>query len=103
MNERGPQVVNGLKRFVDDLLNVEPHVCGYLIVARASRVELARHIADRLVQPALDVHVNVFELLTPRERIRLDLLAYPFESLDETFNFVAGNDPLAGEHPGVGN
>ena len=95
--------MNRLKCFVDDLLNIEPNVGGNLIVAGACRMELARHVADRLVQPALDVHVNVFELLAPRERIRLNLLAYPFESLDETRRLVVSNDPLAGQHPGVSN
>ena len=85
------------------LLDIEPHVRGDLIVAGTGGMKLARHVADRLVQPPLDVHVNVFELLAPRERIRLDLLAYSFQSLDETGGLVVGNDPLAGQHPGMGD
>ena len=81
--------MNGLKRFVDDLLDIEPHVRGDLIVAGTGGMKLARHVADRLVQPALDIHVNVFEFLAPRKRLRLYCLAYAFQSLDKTGGLVA--------------
>ena len=75
------------KRLVDYFLNIKPNVGGDLIVPRSRRVELARHVTDRLEQPPLDIHVDVFELFAPWESVRLYLLAYPFESCDETFSF----------------
>ena len=57
----------------DDVAQIEPLVERDLIVAGAARVELAAHRPRQLDEPALDVHVDVFELPPEREAAALDL------------------------------
>src|SRR6185503_5849068 len=68
LDERLLRMAQALAGRGQDLAEVEPLVQRDLIVARASRVELAAHGARQLDQPALDVRVNVLELGAKRER-----------------------------------
>ena len=70
----------------DGVLEVQPLVDRDLIVARPAGVELAADGADLLLEPPLDVHVEVLELRPEGERAVLDLpphLGEPVEGLGE--------------------
>ena len=59
-----PQPAHGL---AGDLAGIKAHIQRNLVVARASGVQSPRRRADELVQPPLDVHVQVFQRGIPRE------------------------------------
>ena len=46
---------------VDRVAHPEPEIGRHLVVARARRVQPPGGVADQLLQPRLDVHVDVFE------------------------------------------
>jgi hypothetical protein len=58
---------------VDGVAHPQPEVGGDLVVARARRVQASGSGADQMLQPALDVHVDVFERPLERELAGLDL------------------------------
>ena len=60
----------------DRVLQVQALVDRDLVVARAAGVELARDGADLLLEPALDVRVDVLELRAEGEGPRLQLLPH---------------------------
>ena len=100
-DQRDAQPVDSVQDVADGLLHVQAHVDGDLVVARPRRVELPSRLADRLEQPALDVHVDVFELGPPGEVAVLDPLADGHQPVDDGRSLVIGDDPLPAEHPGV--
>ena len=65
----------------EHLADVQALVEGDLIVAGAPGVQLAAHRAGQLDQPALDIHVDVFELRAEREAPALELGPHGVESL----------------------
>src|SRR5437667_386970 len=80
---------------------IETLVEGDLVVARASGMELAPHRAGDLDEPALDVHVNVFELAPEGEAPALQLGPHRFEpALDgRTLRGVDQPRPLESPRP----
>ena len=93
----------GSDSVVDDLLGVHAHIQGDLVVAGAPGVQAAGGGADELVQPAFNVHVQVFQRGVPGEAIRLDLLPHPFQAIHDEFGVFTGDRPCSGEHFGMGD
>ena len=89
-DELAAQRVDCRQYVADDFLHVQAHVDGDLVVARPRRVELPRRLADRLEQPPLDVHVDVFELGAPGELAGLDLFADGLQAVDDRRGLVLG-------------
>ena len=58
---------------VDGVAHPQPEIGRHLVVARARRVQAAGRGADQVLEPALDVHVDVFQRALERERAGLDL------------------------------
>ena len=82
-DERGLDGADARVDVPDDVAQIEPLVERDLIVAGAARMELASHRPRQLDEPALDVHVDVFELPSEREAAALDLGADGGQSLDD--------------------
>ena len=61
----------GIKR-VNGIAHPQPEIGRHLIVARARGMQPAGRLADQLGQPALHVHVDVFERPLERELAGLD-------------------------------
>ncbi len=80
----------------------QPEVQGHLVVARAAGVELAAHRSHQGREAAFNVHVHVFQGRVPGERAGLDLGEHGVQTLDERGGLVPGDDPLGGQHAGVG-
>src|SRR6185369_4010428 len=74
-----------------------------LVVARAPRVQLAADLADHLQQAALDVHVDVLELGTERERAGLQLPPHRREPAHDAIALGVGEQSGPGEGPGPGD
>ena len=55
-------------------MRVQTAIGRYLVVVRTRGVQASRRLADQLEQARLDVHMNVFKLMSPLERLRLDLI-----------------------------
>ena len=55
------------------LADEQPEIGRHLVVARAGGVEPAGGIADQLLQPMLDMHVDVFERRILVQLARFDL------------------------------
>lgn len=87
----------------DRFLGVEPQVHGYLVVSRPGRVQSSRRRADELVQAALDVHVQVFQVRVPGESLFLDFLLDGGQALGDLGRVLLGDDALLGQHLGVGH
>ena len=58
---------------VDRIAHPQPEIGRHLVVARARGVQAAGRRADEIGQPALDVHMNVFERALEGESAALDL------------------------------
>ena len=57
---------------------------------------------DQVGQPALDVHVQVFESRVPRKFAPLDLLLHRREPADYRVGIFPGDDALRRQHVGMG-
>ena len=66
-------------------------------------MQLAAHLADFGGEPGLDGHVDVFQGRVEVELPRLDFEPDFFQPPDDLFRLRRGDDPLAGQHPGVGH
>ena len=62
-----------------------------------------RRLTDLLLQPRLDVQVDVLELLAERELAALNLLADLLQAAQDRMSIVARDDPLFRQHPGMCN
>jgi hypothetical protein len=71
--ERGLQRTELSIHRVDRVAHEEAEVGRHLVVPRARGVESSGRLADDLLQPRLDVHVDVFERARKREAASLDL------------------------------
>ena len=80
----------------------EVRVEGDLIVPAPARVQLERHVAHDLPQPALDRRVHVLVGEVPGKPPGLDLFEYRFEPSCQLGRLFLRNDPPRPEHPGVG-
>ena len=65
-------------------------------------MELACRLAYGLEEAALDVHMNVLQLLAPRERPRLYLASNRLEAAYDGGRLLFGDDRLPGQHTSVG-
>src|SRR5438128_2282814 len=81
----------------DAIFEIETLVQGDLIVARATRVELAADLADQLLEPALHVHVDVFELRAEGERAGGELPPHRLESPHDRVALGRGEEPRSAE------
>src|SRR5438445_228338 len=63
----------------------------------ATRLELAGCLADQLLEPALHVHVDVFELRAERERAGGELPLYRLESPHDRVALGRGEEPRSAE------
>ena len=64
-------------------------------------MELARRIADQVEQPSLYVHVEVFQIVPPRESVLGDLGFNRPQSLHDAVCCGLFDDFLPCEHPGM--
>ncbi len=103
LQEGGLEAAQGGQHVADGLLQVEAQVGGDLVVARASGVQPVGRLADLLPQSSLDVHVHVLELAPEDEAPRLDLLPDLLQPAHDGLGVGGGDDPLAGQHAGVGD
>ena len=82
---------------------VEGQVGGHLVVATAPGVEPPCHASHSLLEPRLDVHVNVFQRRIEAEFSRLDLRRQRLQALDQGLDICLRQQPDAPEHPRVGD
>ena len=87
---------------IDLVAQVQAHIGGDLVVARAPGVQLLARDADARGEARLDVHVHVLELHAPLEAAFLDLAADLAEARDDRRVLLRAQQPGAGEHRGVG-
>ena len=88
--------------FGEGVAHIEPVGEANLIVAATTGVQALAHLAHELGEPGLDVHVHVFELGLPGELAPGDLLCDHVEALFEGLAVFRREDPLAGQHAGMG-
>ena len=88
--------------FAELIGSEEAEVQADLVVAAAAGVELLAHVAHELSEAGLDVHVHVFEILTPREHAVFDLLFHLVETGAKGFGLFTGDDALFAQHAGMG-
>ena len=83
-----------IRRIADEQAKIRRH----LVVARPRRMQPARRRTDDLLEPALDVHVHVFECPRELERPRLDLGEHLIEPANDLSRVGLGDDTALGEH-----
>ena len=76
VDERQLQRLDLHQQGVDGVAHIEPEIGRHLVVARAGGVQPPGGIADQFLQPAFDIHVDVFERAREREFVCLDLGAH---------------------------
>ena len=87
---------------VDGIPDPEPEIGRHLIIARAPGVQPPGRFADDFLQPSLDVHMDVFELSPECEKTLSDLFGYRGEAVVDGCRVCFRDDPLLGQHPGMG-
>ena len=97
------EVAYSCQGLVYRLFGIEAHVQGDLVVARTGGVKLSGHVARLVEEARFDVHVDVFQVLTPGEGAPLDLLFYRCRPLQDKLGLLLGDDALACQHAGVGH
>ncbi len=85
------------------LTDVQRHVRGHLVVARAGGVQPPAGLADQLRQAALDGHVHILVVLVDLEAPLLDLLLHLGQAALDGLQVLVADDSLPGQHPGVGD
>ena len=84
---------------VDGIPQKQTHVQCNLVVTGTCCVKPSCRLADELGQPALDIHVNVFEVLPKRKSPGLYLPLYGIEALTNSLDFRLRHNPLPSKHP----
>jgi hypothetical protein len=102
IEQAGGEAVDQADQFVDGVAHVQAHVGGDLIVAAAAGVQALAGVADALGEPRLDVHVHVFQRLTPLEAAGGDVGGDVVQSADDGLDVVGREHPDLAEHAGVG-
>ncbi len=87
---------------VDRVAHPEAEVDRDLVVARAGGVQPPGGGADDVGEPALDVHMDVFERAREGELARLDFALDLGETLGDGLGVRGLDDPLAGQHGDMG-
>ena len=87
---------------VDGLFGIESEVEGYLVVARAGGMQPSGGLADELIQPPLDVHMQVFQGGVPGKFAVGDFRLDAPQPVGDAGGVLRADDALAGQHPGVG-
>ena len=90
-----------VRNLVDRRAQIQPHVGRHLVVARARGMQPLAGIADERGQPALDVHVHVFEIDRPFEAAGADLVADLGEALFDRGKVGGGEDVGRAQHARV--
>ena len=103
VHEHGPEAMERRERPVHGVLGVHSHVEGDLVVAGAGGVQAPGGLTDLLEETALDVHVDVVEVLAPREGSPLDLAADLDERLLDRQRLLSSDDVPAPQHTHVSN
>ena len=85
-------------RAVDPVAHPELEVGRHLVVARARGVQPPRRLADQLLEPALDVHVHVFQRARELQAAGRDLLQHAVEAGADLPGVVLGDDALGRQH-----
>ncbi len=81
---------------------IQPHVGGHLIVAAARRVQAAPRIADKLDQPAFDIHVNVFQGRVQGAAAFAKLMCHMIKTGHDRVGVLRGYKAHGCQHAGVG-
>ena len=98
VGERLLQVAQLRVELVDGVAHPEAEIDRHLIVARARRVQASRRRADDFSQPALDIHMNIFERPREREGACVDFRLDPVEPGCNGGGVFRGDDAIGGEH-----
>ena len=100
---QGPhQVHDVLHEVGDQALHAELQVGGHLVVARTTGVQLARQVADPLLQGRLHVGVDVLDLAVA-DTIGRDLHVHLAQGGDELLHFCGTQDTRAAQGFGPGD
>ena len=86
---------------VDGVPHPELEVGRHLVVARARGVKPARGVADQLLEPRLDMRVDVLQRARKRERSGGDFRRDRVQARDDLLRILGRNDALIGKHPRV--
>jgi|GEM_PF-2967021 len=88
---------------VERIAHPEPEIGGHLVVARPRGVQPTRNVANQLLEPGFDIHVNVFELGAERERPGVDFRFDRIKPLNDG-RAVGRCDDLGGhQHAAMGS
>ena len=87
---------------IEGVPHVQPEIGRDLIVSAPTGVEFSADVADPFDQPALDVHVDVFEFRSQRQVSTLDLFENLAEVCADQLGFVVGQQTDFGQHLRVG-
>ena len=87
---------------VDGIANIEAEVGGDLVVARARGMQPSRGGTDQLGQPALDIHMDVFQRALELEIALADFGQDRVEPLGDVLRIGRGDDAALGQHRGMG-
>ncbi|MPN48708.1 hypothetical protein SDC9_196320 [bioreactor metagenome] len=85
------------------LADIQMGVDRHLVVAAPRRVQFTANRTNTLGQTFLDIHMNIFQSNFKAEITGFDIGQDVFQSFDDQFGLVSGNNAAFGQHPGVGN
>ncbi len=92
-----------LQNAVNRAAQVQTHIGGDLIVARAAGVQLFADFANAVNQPRLDVHVNIFKCDDPRKIAPFNVEQNVVQPAHDLIALRCGEHAHLGQHAGMGD
>ena len=103
LHQRSGQAEQQVAQGFDLILEIEAQIGGHLVVAAAGGVQLLPRLADPLHQAGLDEGVDVLRPGVEPQRPLFNVVTDLLQSPDDFLRLVQADDPLAPQHPGVGD
>ena len=96
------QVAQLAVEMVADIADIEAEIGRHLVVARTRGVETPGCGADQVLEPLLDIHMDVFQRARKSEGAAVDFGLNLLEAALYVSRVGLRDDALFGEHPGMG-
>ena len=87
-----------LRRLIDLIADIQPHVERDLVIAAPARVQLLTSVPDPFCQHSLDKGVDIFTGIIYDKLSTLDILLDSLQSVEDLISFFLRQDPALCQH-----
>ena len=98
VQQNAHQAMNLRAHMVERVAHIKPEIGGHLVIARARRMQPPRRRADKLAQPRLNIHMNIFQRPRKGECAVFNLCFDLAQPIGNRLTVCGGNNPLFDKH-----